>query len=99
MVLVRVAADVMAYALPFKLLIKAISKREVDSHSLQLHFQADPITCRMSALADRPRILLRVGTGFAAMSLAACGLTRTAGMFAFFYLCHKRSSEPNSPFS
>ena len=52
----------------------------------------------MTALADRPRVLLWVGTCFAAMSLAAYYLATTARMFALVYLCHESSSEPNSDF-
>jgi len=54
----------------------------------KLHFQTDPITGRMPALADRPRILLGVGTRVAAMSLVAHCRTITARMFALDYLCH-----------
>jgi len=87
MVLVRVAADVMVYALSFTVFVEAISERECDAHpcsksSGKLHFQSDPIAFRMAALADRARVLLWVGTCFAAISLAACCLTRTARMFA-----------------
>jgi hypothetical protein len=69
-----------------------------DESSGKLHFQSDAIALRMSALADCPCIFLWVGTCFAAMNLAVYCLATTARMCALVYLCHERSSEPDSAF-
>lgn len=48
----------------------------------------------MSALADRPRVLLGVGTGFGAVGLAVHHLTTTARMFTLVCFGHWKSSQP-----
>ena len=63
----------------------------------RLHFEPDQIAFRMMALANRPCVLLWVGTCFTAILSATCCFAIAARMFTLVSLCHKRSSGSDVP--